>query len=408
MGHRVYFRTADRIADAFDGETLLDTAKRSGVHLDSSCGGNGSCHQCRVALPVCRDHEVSGDPANFHDRAGKALAPQHSRNGEPIWLACRGCVRGELVVEAAPVHALADKPRAQTLEGWEVASAVEPALVFAGDPLRGACYDVRADGRIARAMPYAAHALPESLGARTFRVGTEISHAAALALSVSHLGAEPCVILDVSGVAAFVKDSVVAWQAVMTRPLLGDVPHVAGAIDSVEWSPLKTRTVLTTVDNALPTGMSTTGLLAGIAALMQAGMCNADWQLIPSRFTGEFQGEQRALLVGPGAEAVTPRGSILTAARDIALTQAMLDACLEAIHALRHSGEALAGGPCRAVFTGDYGASVDAAVAKALGFWNGELIVLPHAAALGAARAAMMPGLADSVSERTSRHRPAG
>ncbi len=134
MGHRVYFRTADRIAEAIDGETLLDTARRSGVHLDSSCGGNGSCHQCRVALPVCRDHDVSGDPANFHDGAGSSLAPQHSRNGQPIWLACRGFARGELVVDAAPVNALADRPRVQTLEGWEVAPATGPARVCAGTP----------------------------------------------------------------------------------------------------------------------------------------------------------------------------------------------------------------------------------------------------------------------------------
>ncbi|MCC7510845.1 MAG: 2Fe-2S iron-sulfur cluster binding domain-containing protein [Planctomycetes bacterium] len=408
MGHRVFFRSADRIAEAIEGETLLDTARRSGVHLDSSCGGNGSCHQCRVALPVCRDHDVNGNPANFHDRAGNSLAPQHSRNHEPIWLACRGIVRGELVVDAAPVHALADKPRAQTLEGWQVESAAGAALVFAGDPLRGACYDVQADGRIARVMPYATHGMPDAFGVRKCRVGTDISHAAALALSVSHLGMEPCVILDVSGVAALVNDGVITWRAVMTRPLLGDVPHVAGAIDSVEWSPLKTRTVLSTVDNAAPIGMSTTGLLAGIAALLQAGMCNADWQLIPSRFTGEFQGSLRALLVGPGAEAVTPGGSILTATRDMALTQTMLDACREAIHALRTCGEELAGAPCRAVLTGDYGVSVSSGIAKALGFWSGDLIGLPHAAALGAARAAMMPGLADSVSERTSRHRPAG
>ncbi len=194
----------------------------------------------------------------------------------------------------------------------------------------------------------------------------------------------------------------------MTSPLLGDVPHVRGAIDSVEWSPLKTRTVLTTVDKAPPAGMSTTGVLACLAALLQAGMCNTEWQLISSRFTRQFQGTQQALLVGPGADAVTPGGSIITATRDIALTQAMLDACRQAIHALRRAGEKLAGAPCRAALTGDYGMSVDAGVAKALGFWGGELVVLPHAAALGAARAAMTPGLAGTISVRTSRHRPAG
>ncbi|HEY3277071.1 MAG TPA: ASKHA domain-containing protein [Syntrophorhabdaceae bacterium] len=49
--YRVKFLPVDRIIEINEGETILDAAMRAGVHVNASCGGNGSCGKCRVIVP---------------------------------------------------------------------------------------------------------------------------------------------------------------------------------------------------------------------------------------------------------------------------------------------------------------------------------------------------------------------
>lgn len=359
MGHRIEFKDARRVVDAIDGESLLDAAKRNGVLLDSTCGGNGSCHQCRVEIHQGREHFLAPD--------GSPLAPQHIRGDVPIWLACRGRVRGPMVVQAAPVHTLASRPRVQTLVGWHAGPRRAASRVGAG----GVLYTVDATGRIGAVAPG---------DEGDVLVPRDLPHERALALGVSHL-AGPLVIIDLQGFVAQVSSSEAACVHVPVRALAADMPLAPGAIDSVEWSQLKTRTVLTTVQDAPPLGLCTTGLLSCLLALRQAGMCDADWRIVPSRFT---RGDA-AVLVGPTTEAVTPGGAIMTSAQEIALAQSTLDACVAEIAALRRAAEALAVGD-HAVITGNYGDWLEPDAARALGLWHGRVTVVPHAAALGAAR----------------------
>lgn len=47
---RVRFLPSDRAFPIEEDETLLDLAMKSGVHINASCGGNGTCGKCRIKI----------------------------------------------------------------------------------------------------------------------------------------------------------------------------------------------------------------------------------------------------------------------------------------------------------------------------------------------------------------------
>jgi len=48
--HRITFMPSERMFDADDDDTILDVAMKSGVYINASCGGNGSCGKCRIKV----------------------------------------------------------------------------------------------------------------------------------------------------------------------------------------------------------------------------------------------------------------------------------------------------------------------------------------------------------------------
>ena len=90
-----------------DGETLLRAAHAAGVHVNSSCGGQGTCGKCRVRI-------AKGDATGAPDAM---LSPEDFAKG--YRLACLSRVTGPLEVEVPPEsrlhrgvldHALSGKP----------------------------------------------------------------------------------------------------------------------------------------------------------------------------------------------------------------------------------------------------------------------------------------------------------
>ena len=47
---RVKFLPSDRVLVASEGESILELAMKSGIHINASCGGNGACGKCRVKV----------------------------------------------------------------------------------------------------------------------------------------------------------------------------------------------------------------------------------------------------------------------------------------------------------------------------------------------------------------------
>ncbi|MBZ0136781.1 MAG: 2Fe-2S iron-sulfur cluster binding domain-containing protein [Planctomycetes bacterium] len=379
--HQVTFRGADRTVEAHEGETLLQAAQRNGLHIDSSCGGNGSCHQCRVVI-----HEGKAI------RQGRPAVPRHKRGNEPVYLACQCEVRGDMIVEPAPVAGVRSDHPVASLLGWNVAEpgTQGPALaVYHQDGFTSGALFIAHDGRVEREQGFVAPfsapgtAAPMPEGREVVVVGEMIPYVDCVIAGCSHLKSQPVAVLDFSG--EITDPAARRAEKVATNAFLGSREHLAGAIDYVEWSPLKTRTVISTVGNAVPTGLSASGVMACVLALLRAGMCSPELQLYESRFTREIDGQRVAMIVGPEDEAQTPAGVVHTSKEPVVVGQGQLNAIRDASKVIAERLSDLAG---VLVTTGEFGTCVPDDLIRALGTWNGEIEFVPHAAALGAARLA--------------------
>lgn len=58
--YRVKFLPVDRVSHASKGDSILDVAMQSGIYINASCGGNGTCGRCRVTIT---SGEVASSPS---------------------------------------------------------------------------------------------------------------------------------------------------------------------------------------------------------------------------------------------------------------------------------------------------------------------------------------------------------
>lgn len=366
--HRVVFQSARRAVEAEPGENLLMLARRSGVHIDSSCGGNGSCHQCRVMLDA---------PQDFRDTQGRPVAPQHKREGKPVWLACRGTVCGPLSVESAPVHGIGVPP-SPSLAGWQVGPPGRAGPIQVFDPRTGATLVV--DGPSGEITSEANGTTGDVVIDRDLGRAQAIAQGAGLPL--------PARVIDLGGMVVVAHDGGIRQAQVDTTPLHTPVGHQPGAIYWVEWSPLKTRTVIETWQGAEPIGLSTGGLVATVSALLQAGMMSADGTLRDSRFVRTGAQGREVILLGPKMEAVTPGGTVWTSEHEVVLTQTQIRAVLDTLARLRAAADGLGGRDYRQVISGPPGVALSAVQLQWLGFEGA--VFIPNATGLGAARWAVV------------------
>lgn len=85
------------------GVTVFDAASWNGIAIDSTCGGHGTCHKCRV-----RVEDGAGVPVTRHDR--RTFGAEQLRDG---WrLACLVHATRDLAVEVPP---LTTRPKAATV-----------------------------------------------------------------------------------------------------------------------------------------------------------------------------------------------------------------------------------------------------------------------------------------------------
>ena len=84
--YKVVFKPDDVAVDAGDGDNLLELARRAGVSLTASCGGDGVCGTCKVLIE-------SGVTESL---PGMQLDPGEAAKG--LRLACQSLVKGDLVV----------------------------------------------------------------------------------------------------------------------------------------------------------------------------------------------------------------------------------------------------------------------------------------------------------------------
>jgi len=124
---RIKFLPIDKVFFAEDGETVLETAMNSGVHINASCGGNGACGKCRIKV-------MEGESSStIHTEISE------SEYDSGIRLACMTIPHEDMTIEVpfeSQVDKLALKKRKRTSSvlsasdigelaaGWEVDPAV--------------------------------------------------------------------------------------------------------------------------------------------------------------------------------------------------------------------------------------------------------------------------------------------
>lgn len=109
------FPQIDREIASHDGETIFQSARRSGVRIIGACGGRGTCGTCRVLI---RDGEIEGADA-------KTLP-----SGKPRWVrACQVTPQSDCAIEIAE-RSLAPIVRAE-FDAGEIVEilALDPAVV---------------------------------------------------------------------------------------------------------------------------------------------------------------------------------------------------------------------------------------------------------------------------------------
>ena len=117
------FPELDREIASHDGETIFQSARRSGVRIIGACGGRGACGTCRVLI-------VEGDV----DDAGETPLPDgETAAKKPRWLrACQLTPRSDCTVEIA-ARSLAPIVRAEFETGDSVEILALDAAVVSQD-----------------------------------------------------------------------------------------------------------------------------------------------------------------------------------------------------------------------------------------------------------------------------------
>ncbi|MCX8109726.1 MAG: ASKHA domain-containing protein [Syntrophorhabdaceae bacterium] len=117
--HRIRFLPLDITYLAQDGENLLDFAMDVGVHINASCGGNGTCKRCKVRL-------VEGRVDFCQDQALSV-----SGHGEDIVLACQTRIKGDAVFEI-PLESQIDRSALKSRKSPNILSAPDSLASLGG------------------------------------------------------------------------------------------------------------------------------------------------------------------------------------------------------------------------------------------------------------------------------------
>ena len=100
--HTVFFAPSGIRASANDGERIYDVALRSGVDIQSICGGKGLCKRCQCELEPGQHAKLKIDVQETHlsplgAAEKKAIADQELPDGRR--LACCARIKGDVVIE---------------------------------------------------------------------------------------------------------------------------------------------------------------------------------------------------------------------------------------------------------------------------------------------------------------------
>ena len=123
--YTIDFQPVGRRVECSEQETVLDCARRSGIGINSICGGVGTCNACRVQI-------VSGKISKPTDIESGVFSPEELKAG---WrLACQTNIPGDCRIYIPPESMTT--PQRLQVEGLEISVIPKPTV---------ATYDVQID-----------------------------------------------------------------------------------------------------------------------------------------------------------------------------------------------------------------------------------------------------------------------
>jgi uncharacterized 2Fe-2S/4Fe-4S cluster protein (DUF4445 family) len=122
--YRVKFLPIERSFPAEEGQAILETAMKAGVHINASCGGNGACGKCKVKV-------LEGATAS---PVSTKISPDEYAAGTR--LACQTTIHGDMVVEI-PFESQIDKSiLKRTTEDTHISSDFQKKGLLAKTPVK--------------------------------------------------------------------------------------------------------------------------------------------------------------------------------------------------------------------------------------------------------------------------------
>jgi uncharacterized 2Fe-2S/4Fe-4S cluster protein (DUF4445 family) len=135
---KIRFLPRDVVLEAHSGETVLETAMRSAVHINASCGGNGSCGKCRVKiLEGSVESPIHPKIAQWEYDSGIRLACMtHPLGDIAVEVPFESQVdRASLRKKTGSTHVLSDSDLDCLVQGWSVSPSVFKKFLRLAQPV---------------------------------------------------------------------------------------------------------------------------------------------------------------------------------------------------------------------------------------------------------------------------------
>ncbi len=355
----VYFEPANRTASASFGDNLFQLARQHSVHLDSACGGNGSCGLCRVKVISDSPRIPRSKSSHRRDAAGGPAKPIEPGD---CYLACTVELTGPVHVRAEPVGGGASRVHRPKLVGMGLPvpsqlreSTTQLRVSAFLDP--DSAFSLRIDtrrGQIVEQEPISPQSQTLGVTATLDSGHSAKLHAEQLAALVglndsAPVAASLCLLgvyshqrpkgtavacLDGSG-QLLLRDSD-GWklQPLNLNPELFDNlvdPAHPGAVVGIEFVPASARPILHTSGGKFPSGTSFGGLWDIAGAALTAGRLTADGEVKPSRFRTETDAGVVFRICGPELTAVSPHGQIWSPDKPVEVPEQQLKALIASV-----------------------------------------------------------------------------
>jgi uncharacterized 2Fe-2S/4Fe-4S cluster protein (DUF4445 family) len=98
--HQVIFMPSGRRGQVQEGETLLDSAQKIGVALESICNGRQTCGKCKIRVETgyFDKHDIHSEITHLSPLSEKEQQTLAKKGADGQRLACAASVKGDLLI----------------------------------------------------------------------------------------------------------------------------------------------------------------------------------------------------------------------------------------------------------------------------------------------------------------------